>query len=88
MIQQTIVVKNKIGIHSRPATLLIDTAKKFKSEISVSKGDVKASTKSLIKILALKIKQGNEITIVAAGEDEQDAMKALISLVENKFGED
>ncbi|HAH62197.1 MAG TPA: phosphocarrier protein HPr [Treponema sp.] len=88
MIQQNITVKNKIGIHSRPAALLVDTASRFKSKITIRNGERSALTTSMVKLLALRVKQDNEITITAEGEDEAEALKALSELIESKFGEE
>ena len=88
MIQQIITVKNKIGIHSRPAALLVDTASRFKSKITIQNGDRTALTTSMVKLLALRVKKDNEITITAEGEDEEEAVKALSNLIEAKFGEE
>lgn len=88
MIQQNITVKNKIGIHSRPAALLVDTASRFKSKITIRNGERSTLTTSMVKLLALRVKQDNEITITAEGEDEVEALKALSELIESKFGEE
>jgi len=88
MVQQNITVKNKIGIHSRPAALLVDTASRFKSKITIKNGERSALTTSMVKLLALRVKQDNEITIMAEGEDETEAVKALSELIESNFGED
>jgi len=88
LVQQTVMVKNKIGIHSRPAALLIDAADRFKSKITISNGERSASAASMTKILALRIKQDMEISISAEGVDEMEAVRTLVRLVESKFGEE
>jgi phosphocarrier protein HPr len=88
MVQQIITVKNKIGIHSRPAALLVDTASRFKSKITIKSGERSALTTSMVKLLALRVKKDNEITITAEGEDESEAVKALSDLIESNFGEE
>jgi phosphocarrier protein HPr len=88
MIQQKVLVRNKIGIHSRPAALLVDTASKFKSKVTVTKGEASASAASMIRLLALKVKQDNEIVVGAEGDDEVEALKAVVGLIESKFGEE
>jgi phosphocarrier protein len=80
MVQQKVMVRNKIGIHSRPAALLVDTASKFKSKVTVAQ--------SMIKILSLRVKMDNEILVGAEGEDENEALKAVVGLIESKFGEE
>lgn len=88
MISQTVTVCNKIGIHSRPASLLVNAGKKFKSAISITHGEKSASTKSLIGLLALKVKMDHSVTVSADGEDEQEALREVVGLIESKFGEE
>jgi phosphocarrier protein HPr len=88
MVQRIVTVRNKIGIHSRPAALLVDMASRFKSQITIRNGERSAQTTSMVKLLALRVKQDNEITIIAEGEDAADAVKALSDLIESKFGEE
>ena len=88
-----IVVNNKVGLHARPASLFVQAAAKFKSDINVycqdpeTKEDRKANAKSILGILTLGVFQGMEIAIEAEGEDEDAAVDTLVALVENDFGE-
>lgn len=88
MYEKTIVVKNKTGLHARPAAMFVQTANKFKSEIFVEKEGKKVNAKSIMGVMSLAVSQGTTITILAQGEDEKDAVEALVELVENKFGEE
>lgn len=88
MISRNITVKNKTGIHARPASLFVSTASKFKSSITLENNGKKGNAKSMINILGLCISAGSEITIAAEGEDEAQAVEALVKLVESKFGEE
>ncbi len=83
----TLAVQHKVGLHARPAALFVQTAKKFKSDIVVTKDERQANAKSILSILTLGANQGSKITILATGEDEQVAVKALQELVEANFGE-
>ena len=67
--------------------MFVQTAKQFKSEISVRKDDREANAKSILSILTLGVNQGSVITVKANGEDEEQALKALQELVETNFGE-
>jgi phosphocarrier protein len=87
MVQQKVVVRNSIGIHSRPATLIVDMAEKYKSSITIAHNERTATAHSMVRLLALKVKQDNEILVSAEGEDESDALAAVVGLVEAKFGE-
>jgi phosphocarrier protein HPr len=88
-----VIVKNKVGLHARPAALFVQTASKFKSEVKVSCLDMDANkprianAKSILSILTLGVFEGTEITIQATGEDEDKAAQALVDLVVSNFGE-
>lgn len=88
MTEQIVTVKNKLGLHARPASQFIKTASKFKSTIKVKKGENTASAKSITNILLLEIKMNDDITISADGVDEKKAVKALVELINSKFGEE
>jgi phosphocarrier protein len=84
---RSIVVRNKVGLHARPAALFVQAATAHQSVISVTAGGKTGNAKSILGILALGIQQGTEITISAEGSDEVEAIAALTSLVEANFGE-
>ena len=93
MKENKVIVKNKVGLHARPAALFVQTASKFKSEIKVACLDKEtnepriANAKSILSILTLGVFEGTEITIQATGEDEAMAAQALCDLVVSNFGE-
>jgi len=86
--ETTLTLMNKSGLHARPASIFVQTAKKFGSKIIVRKGDREADAKSILSVLALGAECGDSITIIAQGEDAKDALAALIDLVKNRFGEE
>jgi len=94
MKESKIVVNNKVGLHARPASLFVQAAAKYNSNIQVSCNDPEtnelreANAKSILGVLTLGVFQGMEITIHADGEDEEQAVKTLAELVVNNFGED
>lgn len=88
MESKNIVVNNKIGLHARPAALFVQTAGKFLSNIMVQKGNRKINAKSIMGIMALGVSQGDEITIIADGEDEKEAIESLVDLLQNKLGKE
>jgi phosphocarrier protein HPr len=88
MESQKVIILNKTGIHARPASMFVKAAAGFKSDINIYKGTSKASAKSLINILALGLAKDSELEITASGEDEKDAVKALVDLINSKFGEE
>ncbi|MHA1616132.1 MAG: HPr family phosphocarrier protein [Candidatus Njordarchaeales archaeon] len=81
-------VLNKVGLHARPAVEFVKTAKKFKSKITVCKDGECGDAKTLLQVLALDVQCGDEILIRAEGEDAKEAINALVTLIENKFGEE
>ncbi len=83
-----ITVENKSGLHARPASLFVQKAARFKSDIHVLHNDKRINAKSIMGILSSGIAQGTEIVIEAEGEDAQDAIDALVTIIEDKFGED
>ena len=88
MISKEVTILNATGLHARPASMFVQEAGKYKSEINIIKGEKKINAKSIMGIMAGGISKGTVITIKADGEDEQAAMDALAGLIENKFGED
>lgn len=88
MLNETILIENKAGLHSRPASLLINAAKKYQSKITLRKDDKSVDVKSLIALLKLRVKMGDSVTITAEGEDEGDAIDELVGLIRSKFGEE
>ena len=81
---QSINVKilNDTGLHARPATLLVKKASSFKCDVSIECNGKKVNAKSLIGILSLGATKDSEITIITSGEDEVEAVKGLVKLVE------
>jgi len=88
MFQQNVIVKNKTGLHARPAALFVQAANKFKSEIFIEKEGKKVNAKSIMGVMSLAVSQGTEITISAQGDDAQEAVDNLVELIESKFGEE
>ena len=87
MAEQTMTIKNKTGLHMRPAELIVKTASKFCSEIFITKEDLTVNGKSIMGVMMLAAECGSDITIQASGEDESEALAALIDVIENNFGE-
>ena len=87
MYSQEAVVNNQVGLHARPATYFIQKANEFKSSIWVEKEERRVNAKSLLGVLSLGIVGGTTIKIIADGADEQEAVDALVKLVETGFAE-
>lgn len=88
MISAKIMVNNKSGLHARPASNFVETAKKFDSEIYVDFNGKKKSAKSVIGILTLGIHRGCEIEVTADGKDEEQALETIVSLAKSNFNEE
>ena len=88
MTQQIITIENKTGIHARPASIFVQTATKFKSKVQIQAKGKTVDAKSILMIMSMGLVKGTEITIIADGPDEVDAVKALADLVASKFGEE
>lgn len=87
MYTQEITVQNEVGLHARPATYFIQKAIEFKSGIWVEKEERRVNAKSLLGVLSLGIVKGTNIALIADGSDEKEAVDALVSLIQNNFGE-
>ncbi|HHW44808.1 MAG TPA: HPr family phosphocarrier protein [Desulfotomaculum sp.] len=83
MLQKSFLVKNKTGLHARPASIFIRTANKYKCDIRLKKGDQEIDAKSMISLLSLGVGQGTTIKIITSGEDEEAAMNELMQLLES-----
>ena len=82
MIERVVVVKWRAGLHARPASDLVKLANKFKSKIMIKKSDMEIDGKSVIGIMTLGASYKSSLTLVIDGEDENDALEAIVNLFE------
>lgn len=87
MIEKEVVIKNKLGLHARAAVKLVNLANRFSSSVRIIKDAMEIDGKSILGILTLAASQGTKIILRVSGEDEREALKALVSLINNKFDE-
>ena len=87
MVSAKTIVVNPQGMHMRPAQLFVNTMAKYKSDVTIIFGDKTINAKSIMHLMAACIKQGSEIEIQCCGEQEADALKAAVELVESGLGE-
>ena len=85
---RTVQVRNKYGLHARPAAEFVKLANQFKSDIMVTKQDTVVNGKSIMGMMMLAAECGVEITVRASGPDAEAAVQELVSLVEQGFGEE
>ncbi|UCF99851.1 MAG: HPr family phosphocarrier protein [Spirochaetaceae bacterium] len=88
MVEKTVTIKNRAGIHARPAALLVQTANQFAANIYLEKDGEKINSKSIMGILTLAATYNSPIKIIADGSDEEDALQTICKLFENKFEEE
>ncbi|MCD6335017.1 MAG: phosphocarrier protein HPr [Candidatus Latescibacterota bacterium] len=88
MFERSVEILNELGLHARPAQLIVRTADQFRSKIFLSKDGVEVNGKSIMGVMMLAAAQGSTLVIRAEGADEREAVAALVALVESKFGED
>ncbi|OPZ59870.1 MAG: Phosphocarrier protein HPr [Deltaproteobacteria bacterium ADurb.Bin510] len=87
MIEQTVTIKNKLGLHARAAAVFSKEAATYSSEIEVCMDQVSVNGKSILELLTLAAAKGSCITIRVSGQDENLAIQALAGLVAEGFGE-
>ena len=85
MYMKEVVVQNQVGLHARPATFFIQKANEYKSSIWVESEDKRVNAKRLLGVLSLGITKGLNITIIAEGPDEEDAVSSLVELISSNF---
>lgn len=89
MLEARVRIVNRLGLHARAAAQLVKVASAFRSDIQLQKDDdsISADSKSILGILTLAASQGTNLKLEIEGDDEKDAMKAIIELFTNGFGE-
>ncbi|MCG3155682.1 MAG: HPr-like protein Crh [bacterium] len=87
MLEKKVRVQNKLGLHARPAALLVKTANKFKSDVFLTRESQVVNGKSIMGVMMLAANYGSEITLSVKGEDEVAALAELTRLFDSKFGE-
>jgi len=85
MFSKEVLVCNQVGLHARPATFFIQKANEYKSSIWIEKEERRVNAKSLLGVLSLGITRGVNITILADGADEEQAVSALVELITSNF---
>jgi phosphocarrier protein len=87
-LSRELVVQNKMGIHARPAAMIVRITNKFKSDVMVEKDDEQVNGKSIMGLMMLAAGKGSKLTILAEGVDAEKAIAEIKNLVETRFGED
>jgi phosphocarrier protein HPr len=87
MLDRTVTIRNKLGLHARAAVKFVNLANRFGASVKIVKNGDEIDGKSILGILTLAATQGTTIRLVTAGKDEEAAMAALIELIANRFDE-
>jgi len=87
MIEREVVIKNRTGLHTRPAATLVKTASKFKADFFIYKDGMEINGKSIIGVMTLAAEQGSTLSLKFDGEDEAGAAEEIIGLFERGFDE-
>jgi phosphocarrier protein HPr len=88
VIKKAAIIKNKLGLHARPASLFVKTAGMYKSKVALVKDGFEVDGKSIMGVLMLGAEKNSQVEIKVDGEDEKEALEAILSLIERKFYEE
>ncbi len=84
----TVTIKNKLGLHARPAALLVQKASKYSAKIELETTEIKVNGKSIMGVMMLAAAYGSELKIIANGEDAEAAVTGIKTLIDSKFDEE
>ena len=87
MLDKTVIIRNKLGLHARAAVKFVNLSNRFGSSIKIVKDGEEIDGKSILGILTLAATQGTSIRLLVSGKDEEAAMAALVELIGNRFDE-
>ena len=88
MIEVIVTIKNKAGLHTRPAATIVKLAAKYKCEFFISRDGMNINGKSIIGVMTLAAEEGAKLTLSFDGEDEKEAAKEIVDFFEIGFGEE
>lgn len=88
MITEEVAIINKLGLHARAAAKLVTTASGYNADVQVASNSKQVNGKSIMGVMMLAAAKGTRITLTVSGDDEEQAMAALIELINNKFDEE
>jgi phosphotransferase system HPr (HPr) family protein len=88
IVERNLVITNKVGLHARPARLLVQTAALFRSQILLQYGEQTANARSIVAVLRLGVRCGSTLRLRAEGEDAEEAVRAIVELVQRNFDEE
>ena len=86
-VDRTVTIRNRLGLHARPAGEFVKTASKFGSKITIAKGDLEVNGKSIMGVMTLAAECGSRVTVRALGDDAESAVDALAEVLDREFGD-
>jgi len=87
VITKTVTIANRLGLHARPAAMLVTVASRYEAEVFLTKDGLRVNGKSIMGVMMLAAEQGTELIIEVDGPDEESAMEEIVRVVESGFGE-
>jgi phosphocarrier protein len=87
MITQSVTIINKLGLHARAASKLVNCASQFESEVTIERSGNRVNAKSIMGVMMLAASRGVELQLEIDGSDEQACLQAMVELINNRFGE-
>ncbi len=87
-VTKTVTIENKLGLHARAATQLVQLANNFKASVTLLKGDKEANANSVLGLMMLESHKGEQVNVVGEGEDAEAAVNAVAALIAERFNED
>jgi len=88
MLDRTVTIDNKLGLHARAAAKFVTLASSFASDVKLARNGQEVNGKSIMGVMMLAASKGTEIRLIADGSDEHEAIEKLTELIENRFGEE
>ncbi len=88
MVEKEVRIVNKLGLHARPAAMLVQKASQFESEIRLKRENLEVNAKSIMGVMMLAAEMGSVIFVIADGPDEEKAARAIVQVIKSRFGEE
>jgi phosphocarrier protein len=88
MVEQNVMIQNRLGLHARACAVFVKEASRFASHVVVARDGLEVNGKSILGVMMLAAEKGAEILLRTEGPDETEAMEALVRVVDDKFGEE
>jgi phosphocarrier protein len=86
--ERSVKIQNRLGLHARAAALFVQTATKYKSDVTLEKDGVEVNGKSIMGLMMLAAAKGSEVTVRTSGPDEAEALETIAALIMDKFHEE